>query len=230
MIAEFDRRLMLRTMAALPVAVLPFTTLAGCATGMGGISLTEAIQRLLTLSSQRAFALLLAPGGFYDHAVARIELPPQFASNGTLLQRILSAGVVRDRLLRTLNDAAEVGARRAAPVVTQAISTLSVADALAVVRGGPTAATALLEQSMNNGLIEVMFPEIGGALRLAANPEVARAVGAVTGYDVAALTRDVTRAANRSIWAAIGQEEAAIRANPQATGDPLLIGLFTLAR
>jgi hypothetical protein len=32
--------------------------------------------------------------------------------------------------------------------------------------------------------------------------------------------------ADNSIWYQIGAEETAIRANPQTTGDPLLIGLF----
>jgi Protein of unknown function (DUF4197) len=51
----------------------------------------------------------------------------------------------------------------------------------------------------------------------------------VSGYDVASLARDVTDGANRGIWRAIGVEETAIRANPQATNDPVLIGVFGLA-
>ena len=40
----------------------------------------------------------------------------------------------------------------------------------------------------------------------------------------------VTRSAASGIYRAIGREEAAIRANPQATNDPLLIGVFALSR
>jgi hypothetical protein len=40
----------------------------------------------------------------------------------------------------------------------------------------------------------------------------------------------VTRMANDGIYRAIGTEEAAIRANPSATGDPLLTAVFTLTR
>ncbi len=38
---------------------LPLLTLPGCAAGIGGFSLEGAIRRLLTVSSQRAFAQLV---------------------------------------------------------------------------------------------------------------------------------------------------------------------------
>lgn len=210
-------------------ALLPLLTLPGCATGVGGFSLTEAIERLLSLSSQRAFALLLQPGGFYDSQVARIALPDRFARGGSILTQLLATQAVRGRLERTLNSVAERGAERAAPIVTQAISTITVADALSIVRGGPSAATALLEGQLGTGLIDAMFPAVGDALRIANDDTLARALRAATGYDIAGVARDVADGANRGIWRAIGAEEAAIRANPQATGDPVLMAVFALA-
>ncbi|QJQ32425.1 DUF4197 domain-containing protein [Sphingomonas lacunae] len=223
-----NRRSLIRIGALAPLLTMPL--LAGCATGPGGFNLTEAIRRLLTLSSQRAFALLLQPNGFYDSQVARIELPQQLASSGGVLRQVLTTQVVRDRLARSLNSAAERGAERAAPVITQAISSITVADAMSVLRGGPGAATALLEQSLAGGLINQMFPAVGDALRIASDDVVARALRAATGYDVASLARDVSDGANRGIWRAIAAEEANIRANPQATNDPLLIAVLALAR
>lgn len=211
-------------------ALLPLLALPGCATGLGGFSLTEAIQRLLTLSSQRAFATLLQPGGFYDSQVARIALPDRLARSGSVLSQLLTTQLVRERLARTLNSVAERGAERAAPVVTQAISSLTVADALAVVRGGPDAATRLLEGQLAGGLVDAMFPAVGDALRIANDDTLSRALRLVTGYDISGVARDVADGANRGIWNAIAGEEAVIRADPQATGDPLLIGVFALAR
>lgn len=218
-----------RTLIA-TAATMPLLSLAACTTGLGGgISLAEAIRRLLTLSSQRAFTLLLAPGGFYESEVARIALPPQFANSRWVLGQILNSSAVRLRVQRLLNDAAGEGARRAAPVVAQAIGALTVADALGVLRGGPTAATSVLERSMGGALITTMFPEVGNALRLANDDLVARSIAAVTGYDVAALARDVTASADRGIWAAMAREEAAIRANPSSANDPLLLAVLTAA-
>lgn len=221
---------MTRRQLALTLAAAPLTlAVGGCATG-GGYSLTEAIRRLLTLSSQRAFAVLLQPGGYYDSQVARLALPPRYASATGLVGQILNSGPVRDRLSRTLNGIAERGAERAAPVITNAISTLTVADALSVVRGGERAATDLLSGQIGSGVIEAMFPAVGDALRLAGDNTLSRLLRSVTGYDVAALARDVTDSAARGLWNGIAAEEAAIRANPQATNDPLLTAVFTLAR
>lgn len=221
----FDRRMLLAS--GVSVSLL---ALSGCATTGGGFTLIEAIRRLLSLSSQRAFAALLQPGGFYDSQIARIALPAQFASGGGLLSQVLGSAPVRERLARSLNSVAERGATRAAPIIADAITSVSISDAIGIVRGGPQAATALLEQQMGGGLINAMFPAIGDALRLASDDTIARALRAVSGYDIAGLARDVTDGANRGIWRAIGNEEAAIRANPGATNDPLLIAVFGLAR
>ncbi len=220
-----NRRTIILTAAALPVLTLP-----GCAGGLGGFSLVDAIRRLLSLSSQRAFASLLQPGGFYDSSVARIALPERIAGNtGGLLQTVLGSAPVRERLSRTLNSVAERGAERAAPIVTNAITSIDIADALAIVRGGPTAATSMLEGALGTTIVSAMFPAVGDGLRLAQNDVVAQVLRSVSGYDVAALARDVTDGANRGLWRAIGAEESAIRANPSATGDPVLTSVFGVA-
>ena len=221
-----DRRSLLRAGALLPLLILP-----GCAAG-GTLSLDEAIRRLLSLSSQRALASLMAAGGFYDSEIARIDLPPQLGGPGagSVLASLLRTAPVRDRLLRQVNRAAEQGAERAAPLVADAVRSISIADALAVVRGGPTAATDLLSAAMGDSLVRAMLPGITDGLMLVDNAIVAQALRAASGIDLAGLANDVNRKASTAIFRAIGAEEAAIRANPRATGDPLLIGVLTLAR
>ena len=51
-----------------------------------------------------------------------------------------------------------------------------------------------------------------------------QALEALTGVDVAGIARDLAGEVDDSIWSAIGREEAAIRADPRATRDPVLIG------
>lgn len=79
-------------------SALALLALGGCSQGLG-YSLTEAIRRLLSLSSQRALARLMAQGGFYDSQIARITLPDQLGGSGggSLLSRMLLSSVVRDR-------------------------------------------------------------------------------------------------------------------------------------
>lgn len=221
----FDRRKLLLAGAAGITLALP-----GCQMGPR-YSLTEVIRRLLTLASQNAFALLLQPGGFYDHSVARIALPDRFGSrSGTLMAAILQSQTFRDRLQRQLNRAAERGAERAAPLVADTIRMMSIEAADQIVRGGPRAATQFLRGKMGIALFDAMLPGVAEGLRIFDDQVINRAVQSVTGFDMAALGQEITRKADDAIWAAIGLEEEAIRANPQKTNDPLLIGVFGLLR
>ncbi|HEV7233927.1 MAG TPA: DUF4197 domain-containing protein, partial [Sphingorhabdus sp.] len=218
------RRQFLLSSAALATLALP-----GCES-VPGFSLTEAIRRLLTLASQNAFALLLQPGGFYDSSVARIALPERLGGGGTILSAVLQSRTFRDRLQRQLNRAAEKGAERAAPLVADAVRNVSIEDAASIVRGGPQAATAFLRGKMGTALLDTMLPGIADGLRLFDDQVISQAVRSVTGFDIAALAQEITRKADDSIWAAIGLEESGIRANPQKTNDPVLIGVFGLLK
>jgi hypothetical protein len=129
-----------------------------------------------------------------------------------------------------MNRAAVNAAQVAAPIVYDSIRSMSFSDAMALVRGSPTAATDFLERAMGDAIVEAMFPGVGNALRLLDNGLVNRVVRAATGIDFAGLQQHVTRNAARGIYRAIGREEAAIRADPGATGDPVLTGVFGVLR
>jgi len=214
------RRRLLAAGCLLPVLALP-----GCAT-LGGFGFEDAIRRLLTLSSQRAFARLLNENGFFEDEVARIPLPPELSGAGAVASALLRSSLVRDQLLRLMNHAAANAAEVAAPIVYDSIRNMSFADAVSLVRGGPTAATDFLQRAMGNAIVDAMFPGVGNALRLLDNGVINRVVQAATGIDFGRLQRHVTEAAATGIYRAIGREEAAIRANPRETGDPVIAGVF----
>ncbi len=221
--ASFHRRAFIGgSVMASAVLLLP-----GCQS-IPGFSLNEAVRRLLTLSSRSAFAQLLQPGGFYDNELDRLPLPGQFGEGGAIIGAVLRSGAFRQQLQRQLSIAAAQGAERAAPLVADAIRGASFTDATAILRGGPSAATDFLRGRLGTALVTAMLPEVGGALRLAQNDVVSRAIRAVSGVDVQGIATSVSRAADTVIWNAIGREEAAIRANPRATNDPLLIGALGL--
>lgn len=221
-----DRRVLLVGASLAPLLALP-----GCAS-MPGFSLTEAIRRLLTLASQRAFADLMVANGFYDSAVARLDLPPELGGPGasSLLSRALRTGPVKDRLVRQVNRAAEKGAERAAPIVADTITNLSITDAAAIISGGSGAATALLESAMGRSLVGAMLPDIDGGLKLFDSQIVTDALRLVSGIDLPRLARDVSSRAHDAIYRAIAAQEAAIRANPSATRDPLLMAVFGISK
>lgn len=218
--ALIGRRALMAGMGAGALLALP-----GCAS-LGGFGLTDAVKRILTLSSQNAFARLTSDGGFYDNALTRLDIPSSLGSSGNILSDILVSSLLKSKLQRAFNGIAEDGARRAAPLVADAIRNVSIADAAALVRGGPTAASDFLRGAMGGALVEAMVPALGDAMRVADEPLVGQALAKLTGVDVTGVARGFSADVDNAIWKQIGVEESAIRANPSATNDPLIMGVF----
>lgn len=199
--------------------------LPGCAS-MGGFSLTEAVRRMLVLSSERAFVRLTADGGFWDESVRQLGLSSYLGARGNVLGSILTSALFKSRMEGVVADIAVDASYRAAPIVTEAVRSIGVDNALALVRGGPTAATSFLRQEMGMALVNAMVPGMGDALRVAQDPLMAQLLAGLTGVDTAGLINNFAGRVNDAIWQEIGREESAIRANPAATRDPVLISVF----
>lgn len=193
---------------------------------LGGFSLVDAIRRLLYLSSERAFMRLTAPGGFWDEQVASLGLENLLGSRGGVVSSILTSTLFKDRLEDAFADIAIEGAERAAPIVADAVRVIGIQNAVALVQGGPTAATSFLRQDMGGTLVEAMVPELGDAMRIANEPLVGELLAGLTGIDVGGVARNLADNVDNAIWREMGVEEAAIRRDPASTNDPLLMGVF----
>ncbi|MEQ5788615.1 DUF4197 domain-containing protein [Erythrobacter sp. NFXS35] len=203
--------------------------LPACAGTGGGFSTVEAIRRLLLLSSENAFARLTEPGGFWDEQVARIGLDQFLGARGDTMSRILTSQLFKDRLEERFATFAIDASYRAAPVVTDAVEVIGFANAIELVRGGPSAASTFLRLEMGTALLDAIVPELGEAIRLTEDPLIGQAIGALVGVDPRDVATRIGREVDDAIWGEIAREEAAIRANPQSTRDPVLIGVFGLA-
>ncbi|NRD90851.1 DUF4197 domain-containing protein [Sphingopyxis sp. BSNA05] len=223
---DYHRRSVLGFGAAAGLLALP-----GCSS-VPGLSLTEAVKRLLTLSSQNAFAELMEPNGFFDSQVARISVPDSLGGSRatSIATALLRSKPIQDRLLMQVNRAAEKGAELAAPIVAETIRNMSIADAAAIINGGPRAATSLLQGQLGNTLVERMLPGIGSGLRLFDNEIINLVLSQATNVDFSSISRDVTDKVSDAIYRSIGAQEEAIRANPRATNDPLLMAVLGVGK
>jgi hypothetical protein len=215
------RRLLAGAAGAGALLLLP-----ACA-GTGPIfSLEEAVRRMLLLATENAFARLTAPGGFWDEQVARIGLNTVLGTRGDVLARVLTSSLFKQRLEQRFASFAIEASYRAAPVVTDAVRVIGIRNAVALVRGGPTAASAYLRQEVGPALIDAVVPELGDAIRVSRDPLLGQALGALTGVDVPGIATRLGRAVDDAVWGEIGREEAAIRADPARTRDPAIIAVF----
>ncbi|MBT2245982.1 DUF4197 domain-containing protein [Sphingobium sp. BHU LFT2] len=210
------------------LSATPVLAIGGCATTMGRYSLEEGVRRLLEMSTQRAFARLTQPGGFYDDQLTRIIVPDLGGQGGAILSAILRTNAVRDRVGRALNDVAVDLADGAAPVVLDAVRSMSLADAVSVLRGGPTTATDLLARNARSAVVEALLPGALRALHSDLFEILSTALSASSGRDLSAMADSVSGQIGDAIFRAIGREEAAIRANPRETRDPVLIALLAV--
>ena len=204
---------------AAAVALLAFPRGAG-AVIVGGPR--DPVRRLLALATRNAFARVTAPDGFWNSPVARIALPVLFGRPGQPMRGVLASRSFREQLQDRLNRFAEVGARRAEPVVTAKLRRLVVANPAAVLGGEPTSATTLLRAAVGPALVNAMIPTLRRALHQAQDPIIAQAVAALKGVDLGDVAHALANEADNAIWYEVGAEEAAIRRNPEASGDPVL--------
>ena len=216
-----------RAFIAGTLAAATALTLPACST-YGGFSLNEAVRRLLVLSSERAFSRMTAPGGYWDQQVAQIGLNGFFGSRGSVLGNILTSTLFKNRLEDVVSNVAVDASYRAAPIVADAVRTIGFANAAALIRGGPSAATGFLQQEMGGRLIDALVPEAGQALRVAQEPLIGQIISGLTGVDLGGVANSFAGQVENAIWTEMGREEANIRADPRATGDPVLIGVFGL--
>ena len=218
-----NRRSLLGALGAGAGAML----LGGCATYETRV--TNVIERLLLLSSQRAFARLTAPGGFWDQQIAQAGLDNFLGARGNVLAGILTSGLVKSRLEREFAGFAVEASERAAPIIYDSIQLIGVENTIGLITGGPTAATSYLRADLGPRLVDAMVPELGDAMRLARDPVIGQLVSALAGVDVGGVAARLANEIDDTVWAEIGREEAAIRADPRSTNDPVLIGALGLA-
>jgi Protein of unknown function (DUF4197) len=196
---------------------------SGCASLGGSFGMVDAVRRLLVLSSGRALSRLTAADGYWNSAVGRIALPELFGNRGGVIASILTSDIFRERLQHRLNNFAEVGARRAAPAITDTVRTIGIENAVAIIRGGPTAATTFLRQAMGPAVINAMVPGLSDAIQTAGDPLISQAVAALTGVNIGDVAHSLALGADNGLWYEIGASEADIRAHPEQTNDPILI-------
>lgn len=204
-------------MALAQVATAP---VAGTAEG------NDVLRRLLAQATQRAFARLALPDGFWKSGVARFGMPVLFTKTGGNPAGVLNDNSFREQLIHRLNNFAEPGARGASAAMTDAARKLTFANPQVVIAGRPTAATTEMRLQMGTNMLAMLIPSIEQALTTAPDPVVTQAVAILPGVTTGDVAHAIALSAENGIWYEIGAAEGEIRSNPALTGDQTLIAAF----
>lgn len=133
----------------------------------GNLSSDEIVSGLkeaLSLGAQKSTDKLSASNGFFKDAAVKILLPKQIQDIEKKM-RMLGFGKMVDNAELSMNRAAEEASKSAAPIFLSAIKQMTVTDALNILRGTDTAATAYLRQTTTPQLTTAFKPIIEESLK-----------------------------------------------------------------
>lgn len=174
----------------------------------------------------------LAQEGGYFNSPYRIHLPPEARKIADKLQNVPGFSNVEQLLLEKINRGAEDAAKRAAPIFKQAIAEMSFQDAMDILMGPDTAATAYLRQATWQKLYEEFNPVIVESLdKFNARQYWADAVNTYNKIPFvekvnADLDDYVTREALKGLFGMVALKEQEIRHDVSARTTDLLRRVF----
>lgn len=171
------------------------------------------------------------PDGYFKNPLLRIAFPPDAQKVAAKLRQI-GFGDQVDRFELSLNRAAEDAAKRAKPVFIKAITSMSIGDAVGILRGPQDAATQYLRRTSGTQLVGEFTPIIDSTLK---KNNATRYYGElVSTYNKLPfvqkvnpnLTEYATNRAVDGLFVLVAQEEQKIRENPLERTSELLRRVF----
>lgn len=187
--------------------------------------LAAGIKEALITGTDRASTQLSQTGAF------NLELPAAAQPVADTLRQF-GFGSYVDKVETAMNRGAEQAVAEAAPVFKQAISNMSVNDALGIIRGGDTAATSYFRGETESSLRQRYQPIVEDNLKKTGFYDQYKSLLAV--YDKLPLTNKpnlnlesyVIDNSMDELYTRIGEQEALIRQNPMQQGSALLGAVF----
>jgi hypothetical protein len=202
----------------------------GAAGGLSNTEIVSGLKQALEIGAQNSANQLSSLDGFFKNAAIKILLP-QEAQKVEKTLRDLGMGSLVDKAILSVNRAAEDAAKSAAPIFVNAIKTMTIQDALGILRGGDFAATNYLKAKTTTPLTEAFRPVIESSLSKVGATKYWSDV--FTTYNKFAtnkinpdLSGFVTGKAMEGIFYQVGLEEQKIRKDPVARVTDLLKKVF----
>jgi len=144
-------------------------------------------------------------------------------------------GAQVDKFTLSLNRAAEDAAKKSKPIFLKAITSMTIPDALTILKGSDDAATQYLKKTTNDDLYKTFFPVVDSTLNI--NKATEYYTELVTVYNKLPLVKKVnpnlkeyaTQKTIDGLYILIAQEEKKIRVDPKARVTDLLKQVFSKA-
>ncbi|MFL5747598.1 MAG: DUF4197 domain-containing protein [Niastella sp.] len=133
-------------------------------TGLSTDQIVAGLKEALSVGAQNSASKLSAVDGFFANAAIKVLMPPEAKKVETAL-RTAGMGKLVDNAILSMNRAAEDASKSAAPIFVNAIKSMSINDALGILKGTDTAATGYLRGKTTAALTAAFRPVIDTALQ-----------------------------------------------------------------
>ena len=204
-------------------------------TGVGGITENEAGQGIREALSQglvKAALQLNKEDGFFKDAFYKILMPTDARKIENTL-RDLGMGRMVDKAILQINRGAEDAAGFAKPIFVDAIKSMTLSDAIGLVRNGDTSATHFFREKTTDKLITAFQPVIKGSLdKVDATKYYGDVVNTYNNFPTTFkkinpdLANFVTGKATTALFDLVSKEEKNIRQNIAARTSEILKKVF----
>jgi nicotinamidase-related amidase len=192
------------------------------------------LKEALTVGIRNAVDVTSVTDGFLGNQAIKLPFPE---SAERMKEKALEWGLDNqvDKIVTTLNRAAEDAAKEATPIFVNAIKNMSVQDGFAILNGGEGAATSFLKKNTRDQLVEAFSPKVEESIKEVKlteywDPVMKKYNQATTftgGEKVETdLNKYVTDKAITGLFHMVEKEENKIRKDPAARVTDLLTKVF----
>jgi hypothetical protein len=205
---------------------------AGTATGISNAEAGSGIKEALAQGIAKSVLKLNTTDGFFKDAIYKVLLPPDAKKIENTL-RSLGFNSMVDKAILQINRGAEDAAGFAKPIFVDAIKSMTLNDAIGLIRNGDTSATHFFREKTTDKLMAAFAPVIKSSLD---KTDATKYYGdLITKYNNFPttfkklnpdLTGYVTERATNALFDLIAKEEVNIRTNLAARTSDLLKKVF----
>jgi hypothetical protein len=226
-----DKNTLSRLSLLLLGCVLVGPALSGGLSYLTNQDAARGIKGALTAGASAAIGKLGVSGGFSNNPKVKIPLPPTLDEIAKGM-RLLGRGKDADELVAAMNRAAEQAVPEARNLLTNAVKSMSIADAKKILTGGDESVTQFFRDKTAAALAVKFLPIVKKCTDqtgLAQKYDQFAAQGVQLGLiegDAATIEEYVTHKALDGLYVMIGEEERAIRQNPLEAGSAIVSKVF----
>ena len=195
--------------------------------------IAKALKEALRQGVEYKVSLLAKSGGYFSNPAVRIDLPEELK---IVERKLVTVGLgnLTDEGIKLLNSAAEDAVGEATNIFFDAITNMTLTDAMTILKGNDSAATKYLKDVSDQKLYDAFHPQIKLSLDKVGANQVWKSIASK--YNVIPFVKKidpqlddyVTKAALQGVYTMIAQQELKIRSDISARNTDLLRKVFAL--